>query len=109
MSKIVKGRILVTGGLGYIGSHTCVELIRSGYEVSIIDNLVNSERFVLDRIEKITGEKIDFYEIDITDLTQTRICFNDKKFDIVIHFAALKSVNESIKFPDRYFKNNVGS
>ena len=109
MSKIVKGRILVTGGLGYIGSHTCVELIRSGYEVSIIDNLVNSERFVLDRIEKITGEKIDFYEIDITDLTQTRICFNDKKFDIVIHFAALKSVNESIKFPDRYFKNNIGS
>ena len=61
MHKLVKGRILVTGGLGYIGSHTCVELIRNGYDVSIIDNLVNSERFILERIEKITGKKINFY------------------------------------------------
>lgn len=104
-----KRNILVTGGLGYIGSHTCVELIKRGYEVSIIDNLVNSERFILDRIKKITGEKINFYEIDIKDLDETRSCFKNKKFDLVIHFAALKSVNESVKFPDRYFRNNIGS
>ena len=104
-----KRSILVTGGLGYIGSHTCVELIKSGYEVSIIDNLVNSERFILDRIEKISGEKINFYEIDIKDLDETRSCFKNKNFDLVIHFAALKSVNESVKFPDRYYRNNIGS
>ena len=104
-----KRNILVTGGLGYIGSHTCVELIKSGYEVSIIDNLVNSERFILDRIEKISGEKINFYEIDIKDLDETRSCFKNKNFDLVIHFAALKSVNESVKFPDRYYRNNIGS
>jgi len=104
-----KRNILVTGGLGYIGSHTCVELIKSGYEVSIIDNLVNSERFILDRIEKISGEKINFYEIDIKDLDETRSCFQNKNFDLVIHFAALKSVNESVKFPDRYYRNNIGS
>ena len=104
-----KRNILVTGGLGYIGSHTCVELIKSGYEVSIIDNLVNSERFILDRIEKISGEKINFYEIDIKDLDKTRSCFKNKNFDLVIHFAALKSVNESVKFPDRYYRNNIGS
>tara|TARA_Y200000002_G_scaffold134480_1_gene110888 strand:- start:387 stop:1415 length:1029 start_codon:yes stop_codon:yes gene_type:complete len=104
-----KRNILVTGGLGYIGSHTCVELIKSGYEVSIIDNLVNSERFILDRIEKISGEKINFYEIDIKDLDKTRSCFKNKNFDLVIHFAALKSVNESVIFPDRYYRNNIGS
>lgn len=104
-----KRNILVTGGLGYIGSHTCVELIKCGYEVSIIDNLVNSERFILDRIEKISGEKINFYEIDIKDLDKTRSCFKNKNFDLVIHFAALKSVNESVKFPDRYYRNNIGS
>ena len=104
-----KRNILVTGGLGYIGSHTCVELIKRGYQVSIIDNLVNSERFILDRIEKITGEKINFYEIDIKDLDKTRSCFKNKKFHLVIHFAALKSVNESVKFPDRYYRNNIGS
>ncbi|MFL3021966.1 MAG: UDP-glucose 4-epimerase GalE [Cytophagales bacterium] len=104
-----KRNILVTGGLGYIGSHTCVELIKRGYQVSIIDNLVNSERFILDRIEKITGEKINFYEIDIKDLDKTRSCFKNKKFHLVIHFAALKSVNESVKFPDRYYSNNIGS
>ncbi|MAR65291.1 MAG: UDP-glucose 4-epimerase GalE [Flammeovirgaceae bacterium] len=92
-----------------MGSHTCVELIKSGYEVSIIDNLVNSERFILDRIEKISGEKINFYEIDIKDLDETRSCFKNKNFDLVIHFAALKSVNESVKFPDRYYRNNIGS
>ena len=104
-----KSKILVTGGLGYIGSHTSVELINNGFDVTIIDNLVNSEKFVLKRIEKITGEKISFYEFDITDFKKINQFFKDNKFEAVIHFAALKSVNESLRYPEKYFKNNVDS
>ena len=101
-----KANILVTGGLGYIGSHTSVELINNGYNVTIIDSLINSEKFILERIEKITGEKIPFYEFDITDYKKTRECFKENNFNFVVHFAALKSVNESVKYPDKYMKNN---
>ena len=104
-----KANILVTGGLGYIGSHTSVELINNGYNVTIVDSLINSEKFILERIEKITGEKIPFYEFDITNYKKTSECFTENNFDFVIHFAALKSVNESVKYPDKYMKNNICS
>ena len=104
-----KANILVTGGLGYIGSHTSVELINNGYDVTIVDSLINSEKFILERIEKITGEKIPFYEFDITDYKKTSECFTENNFDFVVHFAALKSVNESVKYPEKYMRNNVDS
>ena len=104
-----KANILVTGGLGYIGSHTSVELINNGYNVTIVDSLINSEKFILERIEKITGEKIPFYQFDITNYKKTSECFKENNFDFVIHFAALKSVNESVNYPDKYMKNNVDS
>ena len=102
-------KILVTGGLGYIGSHTCIELINNGFNVSIIDNLVNSEITSLKSIEKITGVKINFYLVDLTDYNKMKNKFKNENFDIVIHFAALKSVSESINFPEKYMDNNIGS
>ena len=104
-----KANILVTGGLGYIGSHTSVELINNGYNVTIVDSLINSEKFILERIEKITGEKFPFYQFDITNYKKTSECFKENNFDFVIHFAALKSVNESVKYPEKYMKNNLDS
>jgi len=101
--------ILVTGGLGYIGSHTVVGLIDSGFEVVIVDNLSNSEIFILDRINKITGVKPKFYEFDLTEIDKTEICFKENNFDAVIHFAAFKSVSESVKFPLKYHENNIKS
>ena len=102
-------KILVTGGLGYIGSHTCIELINNGFNVSIIDNLVNSEITSLKSIEKITGIKINFYKVDLTDYNKMKNKLEYENFDIVIHFAALKSVSESINFPEKYMDNNIGS
>ena len=104
-----KNKILVTGGLGYIGSHTTVELINQGFQVTIVDNLSNSEIFILDRIEKITGTRPKFYEFDLTERKKTENCFNENNFDGVIHFAALKSVSESIKKPLEYYNNNIKS
>ena len=104
-----KNKILVTGGLGYIGSHTTVELINQGFQVTIVDNLSNSEIFILDRIEKITGTRPKFYEFDLTERKKTENCFNENNFDGVIHFAALKSVSESIKKPLEYYNNNLKS
>ena len=104
-----KNKILVTGGLGYIGSHTTVELINQGFHVTIVDNLSNSEIFILDRIEKITGTRPKFYEFDLTERKKTENCFNENNFDGVIHFAALKSVSESIKKPLEYYNNNIKS
>ena len=104
-----KNKILVTGGLGYIGSHTTVELINQGFQVTIVDNLSNSEIFILDRIEKITGTRPTFYEFDLTERKKTENCFNENNFDGVIHFAALKSVSESIKKPLEYYNNNIKS
>ena len=104
-----KKKILLTGGLGYIGSHTTVELINQGFHVTIVDNLSNSEIFILDRIEKITGSRPKFYEFDLTERKKTENCFNENNFDGVIHFAALKSVSESIKKPLEYYNNNLKS
>ena len=99
--------ILVTGGAGYIGSHTAVELINAGYEVVIVDNLCNSSSIVLDRIEEITGKSVKFYEIDTRDSEKLRVVFEENKIDAVIHFAALKAVGESVEKPLDYYDNNL--
>ena len=102
-------KILVTGGLGYIGSHTVVELISNDYEVVIIDNLSNSEHFILDNIEKITGVRPIFYNKNLTDFDATNNIFKKHKIDGVIHFAAFKSVSDSVKNPMKYYNNNLNS
>jgi UDP-glucose 4-epimerase len=99
--------VLVTGGCGYIGSHTSVELLNSSYEVIIFDNLENSSKEVLDKIEKITGKEVDFYEGDLKNLKDIREVFDRYQIDGVIHFAAYKSITESIENPLKYFENNV--
>ena len=100
-------RILVTGGTGYIGSHTCVELIKSGFDVVIFDNLYNSKEDVLDRIEKITGVRPAFYKADLRDKESMRPVFEENTFDAVIHFAGLKAVGESVAKPLMYYENNI--
>lgn len=101
-------KILVTGGTGYIGSHTVVELQNSGYEVVIIDNLSNSYESVVDNIEKISGKRPGFFNFDLTDEKKTLDFFNlHKNFDAVIHFAAFKAVGESVDNPLKYYKNNL--
>lgn len=99
--------ILVTGGTGYIGSHTCVELLNEGYEVVVFDNLYNSKLDVVDKIEKITGKKIKFYKADMRDKESMRPVFEENRFDAVIHFAGLKAVGESVEKPLLYYKNNI--
>ncbi|MEG0168881.1 UDP-glucose 4-epimerase GalE [Anaerorhabdus sp.] len=99
--------ILVTGGTGYIGSHTCVELIKAGYDVIVLDNLYNSKEVVLDRIETITGKKPKFYEVDILDREGLDKVFKENKIDAVIHFAGYKAVGESCVIPLTYYKNNI--
>lgn len=103
-------KILITGGTGYIGSHTTVELISQGYEVFIVDNLSNSSISVLDGIEKITGIKPHFEKLDLTDKAATgKYLKNHHDLDAVIHFAALKAVGESVSEPLRYYRNNLES
>lgn len=103
-------KILVTGGTGYIGSHTAVALIEAGYEVFIIDNLSNSHITVVDNIEKITGVRPHFTNVDMCDVGALRNFFDlSPEFDGAIHFAALKSVGESVQKPTEYYANNVGS
>ncbi|MGN0319683.1 MAG: SDR family NAD(P)-dependent oxidoreductase, partial [Lachnospira sp.] len=99
--------ILVTGGAGYIGSHTVVELQNAGYDVVVIDNLVNSSRKSLDRVEKITGKKAVFYEADINDASALNEIFDKECIDSVIHFAGLKAVGESVAKPLEYYMNNI--
>ncbi len=99
--------ILVTGGAGYIGSHTCVELIQAGYEVVIVDNLCNSKYEAVRRIEKITGVLPKFYEVDILDKEGLTKVFQENKIDAVIHFAGLKAVGESVRLPMKYYHNNI--
>ncbi len=101
-------KILVTGGAGYIGSHTCVELLQSGHEVVVIDNLSNSNKISLTRVEEITGHAISFYHIDLLDRTNLDQVFTEHHFDSVIHFACFKSVAESVADPLAYYHNNVG-
>lgn len=106
----MKKKILVTGGAGYIGSHTVVELISSGYDVVIIDNLYNSEKEVVDRIEKITGQKPELQVFDICDKQRLVSFFKGTaKIDAIIHFAAYKAVGESVKRPLGYYRNNLVS
>lgn len=103
----MKPSILVTGGTGYIGSHTAVELIATGHRVFIIDNLCNSKASVLDRIEQITGQRPGFEQLDIRNRTALQALFATHRFDAVIHFSGLKSVGESVAKPLEYFDNNV--
>lgn len=99
--------ILVTGGTGYIGSHTVVELQSAGYDVVVMDNLSNSSMKVLDRIEAITGKKVPFYEADIRNREDLEKIFSNEKIDAVIHFAGLKAVGESVQKPWEYYENNI--
>ena len=100
-------KILVTGGTGYIGSHTCVELIKNNHEVVIVDNLYNSNINVLDKLEIITGIKPKFYQVDITDKDNLEKVFLENKFDAAIHFAGYKAVGESCSIPLTYYHNNI--
>lgn len=99
--------ILVTGGAGYIGSHTCVELLNDGYEIVVVDNLYNSKLESLDRVRKITGKDIRFYQIDVLDADGLKTVFSENTIEAVIHFAGLKAVGESVQLPLRYYHNNV--
>ncbi len=101
------GKILVTGGAGYIGSHTVVELIDNGYDVVVVDNLSNSSKESLSRVEKITGAQVKFYENDIADMDAMDKIFVENDIDAVIHFAGLKAVGESVEKPLEYYKNNI--
>lgn len=100
-------KILVTGGTGYIGSHTCVELLNKGHEVVIFDNLFNSQIDVVDKIKTITGKDVKFYKADMLDKESMRPVFEENKFDAVIHFAGLKAVGESVQKPLWYYHNNI--
>ena len=102
-------RVLVTGGCGYIGSHTVVELQKNGFDVVIVHNLPNSKKAVLDRIQQITGTKPTFYKVDMTDKAALRGVFEKEKFSDVIHFAGLKAVGESVRKPLEYYRNNLDS
>ena len=101
--------VLVTGGAGYIGSHTCVELLESGYDVVVVDNLCNSNPKSLDRVEELTGKKVKFYEGDVRDEALLRKIFAENEISAVIHFAGLKAVGESVAQPWRYYDNNLNS
>lgn len=99
--------ILVTGGAGYIGSHTCVELLNAGYDVVVVDNLYNASKESLKRVEEITGKPVTFYEVDIRDAEGLNAIFEKEPIDSVIHFAGLKAVGESVRKPLEYYDNNI--
>jgi UDP-glucose 4-epimerase len=99
--------ILVTGGAGYIGSHTCAELLNEGHEVIVVDNLCNSKQEALKRVQEITGKTLHFYQVDLLDKTGLESVFSKHNIDAVIHFAALKAVGESVQQPLRYYQNNL--
>lgn len=102
-------KILVTGGAGFIGSHTCVELLKAGYDVVVADNLYNAKAMVIDRIEKIAGKRPAFYQIDVCDKAALNDLFDREDIDAVIHFAGYKAVGESTRKPIEYYANNLNS
>lgn len=102
-------KVLVTGGAGYIGSHTCLVLLEAGHEVVVADNLCNSKEESLRRVQELTGKPITFYQVDVTDETSVETIFTEQQIDGVIHFAGLKAVGESVEQPVRYYYNNVVS
>lgn len=99
--------ILVSGGAGYIGSHTCIELIKAGHNVVVVDNLYNSSKEAIRRVEEITGTKIKFYEVDLRDYELSKKIFEENKIEGIIHFAGLKAVGESVYKPLEYYQNNL--
>lgn len=100
-------KILVTGGTGFIGSHTCVELLKNNFDIVVMDNLSNSKRAAVDRIEKISEKKITFYKTDMCDYEGVTQIFKENNIDAVIHFAGLKAVGESVRMPLEYYTNNI--
>ena len=100
-------KILVTGGAGYIGSHTCLELLNEGFEVVVVDNLANSKKEALKRVEEITGKKLSFFEVDLLDPDKLEFVFAEHNIDAVIHFAGYKAVGESVSKPLSYYHNNI--
>ena len=102
-------KVLVTGGAGFIGSHTCVELLNAGHEVVVVDNLCNSSKESLKRVKKITDRSVTFYKVDIRDEKKLdKVVSSEGPFDATIHFAALKAVGESTQIPLKYYENNLG-
>ena len=101
--------ILVTGGAGYIGSHTCIELLNQGHKVVVVDNLVNSHSESLQRVEELTGKNIPFYAVDLSNESEITKVFSEHSIEAVIHFAGLKAVGESVEQPIRYYDNNIRS
>ena len=100
-------RILVTGGAGYIGSHTCVELLQQEHDIVVVDNLDNSSEEALERVEEITGRSLEFHRLDLLDESALEDLFESHAFDSIIHFAGLKAVGESTQIPLRYYQNNL--
>ncbi len=101
--------ILVTGGAGYIGSHTCVELLEAGYSVAVVDNLSNSKAASIERVQQLTGKSVNFHRVDILDKSALSAVFDTCDIQAVIHFAGFKAVGESVAFPLRYYQNNIVS
>ena len=100
-------KILVTGGAGYIGSHTCIELLQAGHEVVVVDNLINSKEESLKRVQELTGETLAFHKVDLLNKRELDDVFHKSSIDAVIHFAGLKAVGESVSIPLHYYHNNV--
>lgn len=99
--------ILVTGGAGYIGSHTCVELLKAGYDIVVVDNLSNSNPIAMERVRQITGKNMKFYEVDILNRSELECVFMENDIEAVMHFAGLKAVGDSVSVPLHYYQNNV--
>jgi UDP-glucose 4-epimerase len=102
-----KGKILVTGGAGYVGSHTCVELLNAGYDIVVVDSFSNSKPESLKRVSEITGKEFPFYQVDLLDRNELETVFSNHPIDAVIHFAGLKAVGESVQAPLLYYHNNI--